>query len=269
MADTPSATQIAKRRVVYELENGIEVTVRRDIPYRRTESETLTFDLYRPTSAAGPLPTVLFVIGFSDVGMRTFVGCNAKDMQCYVSWGTLMAKSGMAAITYTTAAPATDVFDLLDHLRREHDALGVDVASIGLWACSGNVPNALSVLIDGRMKFRCAVLCYGFMLDLDGTTFVADAARMFRFVNPAAGRPVSDLPPVPMLVARAGRDEMPRLNDALDRFVRHAVEDHRPITLLDIPDVPHAFDLVDDSAASRNAIAQILTFTRLQLAEAV
>lgn len=59
MADVRPAAEIATRRVVYELGDDIEVTVRRDVPYRRAESETLTFDLYRPTRAAGALPMVL------------------------------------------------------------------------------------------------------------------------------------------------------------------------------------------------------------------
>ncbi len=152
------ASDIAKRRIVYALEGDIEVSVRQEIPYRTTETETLTFDLYRPASAATPLPVVVFVIGFSDVGTRTFVGCNAKDMQCYVSWANLMATSGLAAVTYTTTAPTTDVHDLLHHLRREQDALGIDASSLGLWACSGNVPNALGLLMS-EDRISGAPLC--------------------------------------------------------------------------------------------------------------
>jgi CheY-like chemotaxis protein len=127
MAEVSGAADIAKRRVLYELRGGMEVAVRHNIPYRTTASETLTFDLYRPTDTEhGVLPVVLFVTGFSDIGMRSFVGCNAKDMQCYIDWGHLIAASGLAAITYTTTTPEFDIYELLRHLRTNGGELGMD-----------------------------------------------------------------------------------------------------------------------------------------------
>jgi hypothetical protein len=60
------------------------------------------------------------------------------------------------------------------------------------------------------------------MLDLDGSTAVADAAGAWRFVNPCTGRTLDDVP----------------------------------------GDVPHAFDTADDSDASRAVIRQLLEFLR-------
>jgi acetyl esterase/lipase len=68
-----------------------------------------------------------------------------------------------------------------------------------------------------------------------------------------------------MFIARAGRDEMPHLNDSIDRFVEKALEANLPITLVNHPEGPHAFDLFDDSEASRNVIEQLLGFLRLHL----
>ena len=267
MAEVSRAADIAKRRVVYELRDGMEVAVQHNIPYRTTASETLTFDLYRPTDTEhGVLPVVLFVTGFSDVGMRSFVGCNAKDMQSYVSWARLVAGMGHAAVTSTTTAPAEDVGVLLEHLRNEHQTLGIDPNRIGVWACSGNVPNALNVLMNPDSHIRCAALCYGFMLDLDGATHVAEASAKFRFRNPAAGKSIKEIPRVPLLIVRAGRDEMPHLNDTIDLFARKALEQNLPITLINHSTAPHAFDLMDDSDSSQNVIANILGFLRLQLA---
>jgi hypothetical protein len=257
-----ASIEIAKRHVVYDLPTTAEVTVRRNIPYRTTDTETLTFDLYRPSTDA-VLPIVLFVTGYSDLGMRAFVGCDAKDMQSYVDWGHLIAASGLATITYTTSAPETDVYELLGHLRQESAALGIDGSNIGLWSCSGNVPNALGVLMN--VDVRCAALCYGFMMDLDGTTDVAEAAARYRFSNPFAGKSINDIPRVPMFIARAGRDEMPHLNDGIDRFVEKALKANLPITLINHPDGPHAFDLFDDTVASRNIIEQLVRFLQLQL----
>jgi hypothetical protein len=48
---------------------------------------------------------------------------------------------------------------------------------------------------DASAYVRCAVLSYGYTLDADGATGVADAAGQFGFVNPCAGQSVEDLPP--------------------------------------------------------------------------
>jgi acetyl esterase/lipase len=136
-----------------------------------------------------------------------------------------------------------------------------------VWACSGNVPLALSVLMqEDREYLKCAVLCYGIMLDLDGSTHVAEAARTWGFVNPCAGKSVDDLPQdLPLFIVRAGQDQMPHLNETIDRFLAKALTCNLPITFANHHAAPHAFDLFHDSDTSREIIRQILAFMRHHL----
>ena len=259
---------IATKRVVLELPGADAVIVRHDVPFAPVDGERLTMDIYYP---AGPAthertPAVLFVTGYSDDGMRKVVGCNAKDMASYISWAQLVAASGLVAITYTTRRPATDVHKVLDFVRQHAEPLGIDEERIGIWSCSGNVPNALSMCMNADPYVRCAALCYGYMLDLEGSTSVADAAARFRFVNACAGKSVEDLASnLPLFIARAGRDEMPHLNDTIDRFVAEAVKHNLPVTVVNHHTGPHAFDVVDDSEASRGVVKQILAFMQFHL----
>jgi hypothetical protein len=56
---------------------------------------------------------------------------------------------------------------------------------------------------NGRDYLKCAVLCYGYMLDVTGSTWVADAAKQFGFVNPPTGKSVADHPrDLPLFIAR-------------------------------------------------------------------
>ena len=136
-------------------------------------------------------------------------------MAASVSWGRLIAASGMVAIAYTNRQPAADL----------HASL-----------------------------------------DLDGATGVADAAKMFGFVNPCAGKSVDDLSrDLPLFVARAAHDQLPRLNDTLDRFVSGALACNLPLTFANHATAPHAFDLFHDSEASREIIGQMLAFLRFHL----
>jgi hypothetical protein len=273
MSQDTSRSEVATRTIVYRVPGMDAVPVRRDIPYATLDDETLTMDVYGPpgsNGSSGRMPAVLFVTGYSDVGVERIFGCKAKEMGQYVSWSKLIAASGLAAITYTNRQPADDLRALLQHLRQHAHTYGIDASRIAVWSCSGNAPNALSLLMSRepeiRRTLKAAVLCYPLMLDLDGATHVADAAETYRFVNPSAGKSVADLPPdLPLLLARGGHDDMPHLNETLDRFVVHAHRANRPLTFLNHHTGPHVFDAVDDSDASRAVIQQIVAFLQAHL----
>ena len=187
---------ISKKRVVYTMPGMEAVAVRRDEEYRVIETGALTMDLYYPpdSTSGERRPAVMFVTGFSDTGAQRMLGCKQKEMGSYISWAQLASASGLVAITYANAEPAADALSVLRYVRHHAAALDIDANRIGVWACSGNVPTALSLLMQSdRDDLKCAVLCYGYMLDLDGSTRVADAARQFGFVNPCAGKSVEDL----------------------------------------------------------------------------
>jgi hypothetical protein len=155
-------------------------------------------DLYYPpdSKAGARTPAVIFVTGFSDLGAEKMLGSRFKDMGSFVSWAQLVAASGLVGITYANREPG-DVHEVLHHVQQNAALLGIDGNRIGVWACSGHGPNALSVLMEhGRDGLRCAVLAYAYTLDLDGSTRIADAAKQFRFVTPAG--PVN-----PAMISRA------------------------------------------------------------------
>jgi len=134
----------------------------------------------------------------------------------------------------------------------------------GILAVSGNVPTALAALTrDTAHPPACCVFSYGCLLDLDGATDVADAARQFGFEHPLAGHSVADLrSDVPVLIVRAGRDQFPAMNASIDRFVAHALAANLPISLINYAAGSHAFDLFDASDAARSVLRQQLTFLR-------
>lgn len=267
-ATTPR--DLSKIRVVYAMPTADAVRVRRDQEYRATDAGALGMDVYYPpdASSGSRTPAVIFVTGFSDVGVRRMFGCAMKDMAASVSWAQLAAASGMVAITYTNREPATDVHAVLQYVRDHAASLDIDEHRIGLWSCSGNVPAALSVLMrqDAPAYVKCAVLAYGYMLDADGATGVADAAVQFGFVNPCAGHSVEDLPrDIPLFLARAGHDRMPRLNEALDRFIAKGLACNLPVTFMNHANGPHSFDLFDDTETSREVVRRMLAFLRFNL----
>ena len=201
------------------------------------------------------------------MGFQRMLGCKQKEMESYISWAQLAAASGLVAITYSTTEPATDVQALLRYLRQNAAGLGVAGDRMGVWACSGNGPNALSVLMRGAGNgLKCAVLCYAIMLDLEESTSVADAARQWGFVNPCAGKSVADLPQdLPLFIVRAGRDQTPNLNETIDRFLAASVNCNLPIRFANLSEAPHSFDVMDDTETTREIIREISAFMQSHL----
>jgi acetyl esterase/lipase len=262
---------VTKKPVVYDIPDAKAATIRRDVTYHTTDAGALTMDLYFPADAkAGArLPAMVFVHGYSDagVGMPKVLGWpKFKEWALCSSWGKLAAASGFVAVTYTNREPTADLLALLEHVRRNAAALGLDENKIGLYAMSGHVPLALFALMhEGRDHLKCAVLNCGYMLDLDGTTGVAEMAKQFGFVNPAAGRSVADFPAdLPVFVVRASEEQFPHLNNMLDRFVTKALDRNLPITLVNHQG-PHGFEIMQDSDAARETIRQMLGFMRFHL----
>jgi hypothetical protein len=234
--------EIIRKVVLYDMPGTADVVVQRDVPF-----EGGVMDVYSAPDAAPNLPVVIIVAGFPDAGFAKHAGSRFKDMGSSVSWARLMAASGMVAVTYANREPERDLHALLRHFA------GRDIA---VWASSGNGPLAVSVLMhDAPVRLRCAVLCYPYTLD------VPAEARAFGFVTPADGRTVDDLAPgIPLLIVRAGGDQVPRLNDTLDRFVAAAIARDLPVTLVNHPGAPHAFDLVEDSEGTRAIVRLVLAF---------
>lgn len=266
MTNSTQSHRIQQQRVVYMVPEMDRVTVRSET-YRVSDTGALALDLYySPETDAAPKPAAILVTGFSDAGAVRMFGAAFKDTGAFVSWARLIAASGMVGITYTNHEPR-DVHDVLEHVRQNAASLGIDADRIGVWACSGHGPKALSVLIEhGAARVRCACLLYPYTMDLNGAAGVAAAAAQFRFVTPAAEKSIDDLPlDAPMAIVRAGRDVMPGLNEALDAFVAASLARNLPLTLVNHPSGQHAFDLSEDSPMSHAAIRQALAFLRSHL----
>jgi hypothetical protein len=264
-----SQDHISQKRAVYTIAGMERAAVRKDVVYRTTDAGPLTMDVYAPADAAegSRLPAVVLIAGYNDVGYEKMLGVKFKEMAMAVSWSQLIAASGMVAIAYTNREPAADLDALLQHVRDDAAALGIDRDRMGLWACSGNVPLALSALIaHGREFVRCGALLYGYMLDVDGATGVAEAAAAFRFTNPNIGKSLEDLrDDLPLFIARAGQEQFRHLNESIDRFFAKALALNRPVTLVNHAQGPHSFDLLHDSETSRQIIRQVLDFLIAQL----
>ena len=259
---------IFTRRVCLQLKGMAAVAVQRDIAYGPAD-RGLRFDVYYPPDEThdGRWPAVIIVAGYPETLEPHPTSLRYKEIGWTVSMCQLIAVSGMVAIAYTNREPVADLEALLEHVHESAESLRIDPARVGLVAVSGNVPTALNTVMQHASRTpTCAVFGYGCLLDLDGATDVADAARQFGFANPCVGRTFTELRrDVPLLITRAGCDQFPAMNASIDRFIRQGLIENLPITFVNHASGPHAFDLVDETRASRNIVRQTLRFLRQHL----
>jgi dienelactone hydrolase len=258
--DVPLA---ARRLMLRPPDEGFQL--RRDVEFMGADGAPIAVDLYLP-SGVSPAPVIIIAVGYPGRASQAAAG-SFKDMAFVRDWAAWFAASGMAVVTYANRQPADDLRALLMHIAAAGGGWGLDGTRIGLFAQSGNVPVALSMLTrDRAVRVTCAAFTCGFTLDVPGATSVADAAKAFGFANPSAGLTLDDLDPsVASLLVRAGQDQFAGLNGTIDAFVAGVLARNLPVSLVNLPAAPHAFDLVDDSRASRDAIRQVVAFMRANL----
>lgn len=254
----PERHEIATRKILLELP-GMEAIASRTAAFAGSDGQPLPVEIYDPVRANPVAPAVVIVEGYADPGFAKFLGCRFMEMAWSVSLARLIAASGLVAVTYANREPAADLDALLDHLAAHGSELRVDASRLGVWATSGHGPLALSRLD----RVACGVLSNAYLCDLPPATHVADAAATFRFAAPAPAAFPGD---TPLFLMRSGNDEMPGLNESLDRFVAQALARNAPITVANHPEAPHSFDLFHDSELTRHLLRQALAFLGSYLA---
>jgi len=246
-----------------------KVEVRRDVKYKTIIDTALTMDIYYPPNLVigSRLPVVIFINGFSDEIIPKGE-LKLKDIGQYKSWGELTAASGLIAITYETIQPDADTGSLIDYIRKNGSSLNIDPDRIGIWACSGSVPTALSVIKqESREYLRCAVLYYGYMLTTDQKyQALIDSKAQKHGFYPGGLKDVEHLHhDAPLFVVRAGLDRYPDINQTIDHFLHEAVSRNDSIVFINYNDGRHAFDMDDDNDRSREIIKQTLEFMKTHL----
>ncbi len=69
----------------------------------------------------------------------------------------------------------------------------------------------------------------------------------------------------PMFVARAGLDQIPTMNDSIDRFVKEAIDNNICLDFANHPTGVHGFDNQNDDARSREIIQKVIAFLKEHL----
>lgn len=264
--------EMISRRVVLRIGGEEKVELRNDVVYKKVGQTRLLADFYlpRPRPRDAVFPAVILIHG--GVGE---VPVKPKDWGAYVSWGELIAASGMVGIPFNHRLgfpephfdeAFSDLADLIAFVRENAEYFHVDKDRICLAAYSAGGPLLSAAMRERRPYIRCLVSYYNF-LDLQKHPRVFEYASMEKLkeISPITyvERDNPNIPP--MLIARAGRDEIPDLNDSIDRFIQAAIAHNAAVTIANHPTAPHGFDTRTPDARTREILKQTLDFLKWHL----
>ena len=262
-----SMAEIVNMPVVYKLPVMERVSIKKDLNYKGSEiNPPLKMDVYSPLALAKneKRPAVLLIHGGAGAEY------NPKNWGIYQSWGKLLAASGLVGVTFThrlgfpktlVLESAEDVTSAINYVRTNADALNVDKDRLCLMSFSAGGPMLSLAMREKPEYVRCLVAFYSF-LDIHQSNHhrESETSETLDKFSPITylDENVAKLPP--MLIARAGRDEIPTMNDSIDQFIRKAIEKNANIEIMNHPEGVHGFDNQNDDERSRMIIRRALSF---------
>ena len=267
-----SMREIVMMPVVYRVPGADKVKVRENLKYTTVNDPNLLMDVYTPPAVTKgqKLPAVIFVHGGAGSELT------AKDWGIYTSWGRLIGASGMAAVTFThrltprkksIADSADDLQAAIDYVRNNADSLNIHKDRLCLAAFSAGGALLAPALKDKPPHIRCLVNFYAYMdVQQAGNLFVANESKEdLQKFSPITYLSADASAIVPIFIARAGRDQVPMMNDSIDRFVKLALDVNAPMVFANHQTGVHGFDSQNDDERSREIIRMAIDFMKNHL----
>lgn len=262
--------QREKGAVVFDIPGTDNVTVKKDIKYQTVAGSALNMDIYYPPNFdyKSKIPAVIIVLGYTDMAGQRLLGSKFKNYITFISWCKIIAASGMASIVYESVNPGQDILALSNYLKSNESELGIDNSKIGAFTLSAHSPTTINEVLTGPSNiFKCAVVYYGFFLTNDFINLpqIDAISQDMGFSTPRLPDPSSWKKDVPIMIVRAGIDNVPYINQSLADFYEKALSQNLPITLVNYSNGTHGFETSMDNDLTRQIIKNTLEFWKFNL----
>ncbi len=257
--------------VLYRLPGMDSVKVHSNLKYSSVDNPHLLMDVYTPPNLAidERRPIVVCVHGGTGPQYRP------KDWGVFQSWGRLLAPAGFVGVTFThrlgyprpfLSEAAADLSNAIDYVRANAVSWNADRDRICLVAWSGGGPLLATALREKPSFVRCLVAFYAFLDCRQSPSHVEhESPETLSAFSPITCLHGGASSMIPIFVARAGQDQIPTMNDSIDRFTASAIAANAPITFMNHPFGEHGFDNQNDDERSREIIRSAIAFMHTHL----
>jgi hypothetical protein len=255
-----------KGSIVYEIAGQNDVIVKKDFIYHND----LKLDIYYPPRFGfqTKLPAVIIVLGYTDEAGKKLVGSEFRSYAYFTSWSRVIAASGLAAIIYQSTDPEKDIIALLNYIDSNSDKILIDQDRLAAFSVSAHTPTMISTSLGNTpTNFKCAAALYGFFLTNDFKYLPQiDSISQYRgFKTPRLPDPVNWREDLAILIIRAGKDNVPFINQSLSTFYEDAMIQNLPVTLINYPTGLHGFDVYNNNETTRQIIKNTIDFWKYNL----
>jgi acetyl esterase/lipase len=212
-----------------------------------------SIDVYWPAEAGTePLPLIVFVHGGP---IPAKLRPTPRDWPVYRGYGALAASHGAAGITVDHQLHSPEAYpqaaaDVSAAVAAARALPGADPDRVALWFFSGGGLLSAGWLAEPPPWLRCVALTYPVLAPLPGR----DIDPAFRPV--AALRTAGELP---VLLTKVGR-ERPAIAGTVAEFTAEAEQQAARLTVIEVPDGQHSFDMLDHTEESRAAVTQAMAW---------
>ncbi len=223
-AQTLVAQSLTELPVLYDDERTQAVQMQKQT-YKQIDDQSLELFIYELPSQE-LRPVVVFING---------VGSEAlPQWRVYQDWARLTAARGLVAITYEAQyeSVAEDTQQMFAFLREQAKTYHLDMGRVGIWCCSGNVPIGVQAAAE-QAGVQCLQVFYGH----------ADPSLLKR--------------ETPTLLVRSGMDRYD-LNLGMQDMALRLMEMDGQLDWINLPGARHAFDVLDDTWQTADAIERSL-----------
>jgi hypothetical protein len=263
--------ELPQKRIVYQIPEMGNVITHNGVVYHSTNGIDLNADIYLPpaTDDNAKFPLVILVNDYPDSIVKNVWGCDQKDLKLFISWGELIAASGMAAVAYQSQFSFAETDSLINFLSENAERYRIDMDRLCVFGASANTLAAQSLMEKDDLKIKCGILYYGILLtpDLKYYAAIDSAATMYGFYwNDLT--PITSIPSnIPLLVTKAGKDQFEIVTKTTDHFVSEAIKLNADLTYIQYPEGQHDFDILDNTKTSKLIIRQTVDFLTTHLLE--
>lgn len=211
-------------------------------------------DVYRPAgnpTSAEP-PAVVFIHGGP---IPADLRPTPRDWPVYVGYGSAAAERAVVGGVvdhrlHSDASYPTAAADVRAAVEKVRALDGVNGDRVGLWFFSGGGLLMAEWLADPPRWLRCVAATYPVLAPLPGR----DVPSLFQ-----PTRALAHAGQLPLLLTRVGR-ERPEVNATVRQFMAAAHARAAPLSVIDVVDGQHGFDMLDHDDASRRAIREALAW---------